>query len=204
VTAVAQGRRCLPVASLAAARQRARGLRRPLLAGELGGVTPRGFALTNSPAAIAARDDVERPLVLLSSSGTRLIDGVRTAGAVYPACLRNVRALAAHLSQEPAEVTLLGAATRGEFREEDQLCCARLALRLVAAGFTIADHATEAVMRRWGDAGAEQILGGASAGFLRRTGQLDDLLFIVRHIDDLDGVFRLRRREIVREEGSCD
>jgi 2-phosphosulfolactate phosphatase len=202
VTAAARGRRCLPVPSLEAARSRARTLRRPLLAGELDGVTPIGFDLTNSPVAIARRDDLERPMVLLSSSGTRLLDAVRSAGAVYPACLRNVRAVADHLARNHAEVTLLGAATHGDFREEDQLCCARIAARLADAGFAVADGATDAVMARWAKARDEAILGGASASYLRRSGQLDDLAFIVRHVDDVDAVFRLRAGELVREEAS--
>ncbi len=203
VTAVAGGRRCLPVATLEAARAMERVLARPILAGEVEGATPGGFELTNSPTAIARRRDRERPLVLLSSSGTPLLAAVCAAGAVYPACLRNARAVADHLAAQDCDVTLMGAATRGQFREEDQLCCARIATRLAAAGFTVADEATEAVMRAWGDARTDVITSGPSADFLRRTGQLDDLDFIVRHVDDVHAVFRLRAGEIVQEGGRC-
>ena len=199
VTAVERGRRCLPVPSLEAARARASGLRRPLLAGELDGVTPQGFELSNSPAALARRDDVERPMVLLSSSGTRLLHAVHGAGAIYAGCLRNVRALARHLLQHHGRVTLIGAATHGEFREEDQLCCARIAARLGAAGFVAGDEITAAVVRAWAGARDEAILGGKSASFLRRSGQVDDLSFIVRHVDDVDAVLRLRAGELVHE-----
>src|SRR5436190_1524775 len=65
ITASAQGRRCYVAPSVEAAVARAAALEHPLLAGEVGGNMPFGFDLTNSPAAIAARTDVERPMVLV-------------------------------------------------------------------------------------------------------------------------------------------
>src|SRR6266516_4087340 len=73
ITGVALGRRCFPVPTVPAARQRAAHLERALLVGEVGGRMPVGFDLTNSPAALASRTDVERPMVLVSSSGTVLL-----------------------------------------------------------------------------------------------------------------------------------
>ncbi len=69
ITAASLGRRCFPVPSIEAAVPLAARLERPLLVGELGGNMPYGFDLTNSPAQIAERSDVERPMILLSSSG---------------------------------------------------------------------------------------------------------------------------------------
>src|SRR5438093_8510669 len=77
VTALVQGRRVFPVASLQEAGVVAGRLTKPLLAGELQGERPPGFEETNSPAAIAARTDIERPLVLLSSSGTKAMTEAR-------------------------------------------------------------------------------------------------------------------------------
>src|SRR5215216_6897914 len=73
VTGVALNRRCFPVPSLEAAVPLAARLDNPLLVGELGGNMPYGFDLNNSPAALAERDDVGRPMILLSTSGTRLL-----------------------------------------------------------------------------------------------------------------------------------
>src|SRR5256886_17476933 len=80
VTAVAQGRRCFTAPSVAAARRCAARLERPLLAGEIDSIMPDGFDLNNSPSAIAARTDVERPLVPASSSGTPLIHAAPLSG----------------------------------------------------------------------------------------------------------------------------
>ena len=38
---------------------------------------------------------------------------------------------------------------------------------------------------------------GASAEYLRRSGQLDDLEFILGHVDDLDATFELNGRGLV-------
>jgi 2-phosphosulfolactate phosphatase len=199
VTAAALGARCLPVPSLEAALALGRRLHRPLLVGELGGRRPDGFDLANSPAAMARRADLAvRPIVLLSSSGTPLVAAVAGAGAVYPACLRNVSAVAAHLARRHARVALVGAASRGQFREEDQLCCAAIAAQLVDAGFTVEDEATAACLARWRGAAPEAFLGSASVRYLRRSGQFDDLAFILRHVDDLDAVFRVDGGELVR------
>jgi 2-phosphosulfolactate phosphatase len=198
VSAAALGARCLPVASPREALALARVLEQPLLAGEVGGKRPPGFDLSNSPAKLVRRADLhERPVVLLSSSGTPLLMEVRRAGAVYPACLRNRRALAEHLARRHRRVTVLGAATRGQFREEDQLLCAFIAGALVDAGFAIEDEATAVLIARWSSAPVEALLVSKSVEYLRRSGQLDDLDFILTHVDDLDEVFRLHAGEIL-------
>jgi 2-phosphosulfolactate phosphatase len=199
VTVAALGGRCLPAASVEDAQALARALRHPLLVGEIGGARPDGFDLQNSPAAIARRSDLRlRPVVLVSSSGTPLLQAVEAAGAVYPACQRNRRAVAERIAAHThySRVVILGAAARGQFRQEDQLCCAFIAGRLAGAGFTVENEETAAMIARWSGAPADAFLGSESVSYLRRTGQLDDLDFIVRHVDDLDSVFRLHAGEL--------
>ena len=195
VTAVALGRRCFPVSSLEAATELAKQLEDPLLVGELGGYMPFGFEVTNSPAQLAARTDVSRPMILLSSSGTPLICAAR--GSVYVGCLRNYGALVRHISEVRADVAVIGAGTRGEFREEDALCCAWIAAGLLECGFEAADGQTLELIDKWAGRTADSFLEGNSAAYLRATGQLHDLDFILSHVDDLDAVFALRNGEIV-------
>jgi 2-phosphosulfolactate phosphatase len=197
VTVAALGGRCLPVPSLKAAHARASALQRPLLVGEIDGKCPDDFDLQNSPAKIARRSDLgERPVLLLSSSGTPLLEAVKGAGAVFPVCLRNWRATARHLTARYRRVTVMGAASRGQLREEDQLCCAYIAGWLADAGFAIADDETRDLVTRWSAASPEAFLDSESVRYLQRTGQLDDLDFILRHVDDLQAVFRLHAGEI--------
>jgi len=51
------------------------------------------FEVNNSPAEIAMRTDIERPLVLLSSAGTKLIHAARENDVTYLACFRNYSTL---------------------------------------------------------------------------------------------------------------
>ena len=136
ITAVERGHRCFVATTVDDAKRIAAGLSQPLLAGELHGRLISGFDVGNSPAAIAERTDVDRPIVLLSSSGTALMVAAgERSRSVLVACLRNVSATVAHLADRGGSVVLLGAETRGEFREEDQLCCAAIAGGLIGAGF---------------------------------------------------------------------
>ena len=197
ITAVALGRRCYPVSTIEQAALLAARLPHSLLAGELGGHTPDGFAFGNSPAAVAERDDVARPMILLSTSGTRLICESGGAAAVYAACLRNVSAQVAHLADHHQRAALIGAGARGEFREEDQLCCAWIAEGLLRRGFVAENEKTERLIERWTGVSVERILESKSAVYLRDAGRLDDLEFILAHVDDLDCVFTYRENEIV-------
>jgi 2-phosphosulfolactate phosphatase len=197
-TALATGRRCFAVGSMEQARAVADGLDAALLAGELAGVMPDGFELNNSPAALSALDDVQRPLVLLTTSGTRLLASASPPQTVFAASLRNWSAEVERLAVSDCRgVALIGAETRGEFRREDQLCCAWIAAALVERGFACADADTEAVIARWSGAEVETIAEGHSADYLRRSGQLDDLDYVIEHVDDLSMTFTLDGLELV-------
>src|SRR6476469_9393814 len=94
VTAVTIGRRVYPAGSIEAAVRLAADLDRPILAGELGGVQPYGFDMQNSPTQMEALEQAERPIILLSTSGTRLMAEAMSRAQTFPGCLRNVSALA--------------------------------------------------------------------------------------------------------------
>jgi 2-phosphosulfolactate phosphatase len=197
VTAIAQGRRCFPVASEDEAHALSAQLHSALLAGESGGDLPDGFELGNSPALVAARTDTERPLVLLSTSGTKLVVGAHGASRVYVACLRNVAAQVEALAAGDDDVALIGAGSLGAPRVEDELCCAWIAAALIDRGFSPADGRTDDLASRWRGAPPDAIAGGPSADFLRRTGQEADLEFVLSHVDDLDRAFVFDGREVL-------
>ncbi|HEY1266478.1 MAG TPA: 2-phosphosulfolactate phosphatase [Candidatus Binatia bacterium] len=196
VTAVAMGRRCYPVADVDDAFRLATSMPDALLAGEVGGVVPEGFMLSNSPAELAAHND-RRPVVLLSSSGTRLMDGIRRSPFAYIASFRNYRATIRHLARLRLPVILIGAPTRGDFRAEDRMCCAWIAAGLIETGYTAADRQTDTLVRHWRAASPLDFMWSPSVGFLRRSHQLRDLEFILEHFDDVDSAFQISGAEIV-------
>jgi 2-phosphosulfolactate phosphatase len=152
--------------------------------------------MTNSPAQLAARSDTERPMILLSTSGTRLVTSA--PAPVFVACLRNYEAQIEELIRSHPQVALVGAGTRGEFREEDQLCCAWIGAGLLAAGYEPIDVRTEQVIERWRDSPVDAVVTGKSAEYLRHTDQLEDLDFVLGHVNDLGGVFAYSHGEITQ------
>lgn len=196
ITSVALGRRCFPVESLEAALLMAKLMPRALLAGELAGDRPDGFEMTNSPAELSQRQDTDRPLILLSTSGTRLIFEARASDATYLACFRNYDAVAQHLIGRHRKVAIVGAGSRGEFREEDQMCCAWTGDLLLAAGYKPADGATAKIVERWRQVPARACAAGNSAKYLARTGYLKDLDFILDRINDLNSTFVMKSGEV--------
>jgi 2-phosphosulfolactate phosphatase len=169
--------------------------------GELGGSMPYGFDMNNSPADLETRTDIQRPMLLLSTSGTRLICGAAEGQAMYVACLRNYSAQSAYLAAHHPAVAVIGAGSRGEFREEDQLCCAWIAAGLLAAGYEPENERTLAIVEWWNTMPVDAIVDGASAAYLRETGQSRDLEFILTHVDDLDAVYHFERGQVVQATG---
>ena len=191
ITAISMGRKCYVAPTTEAALNAASRLPNALLAGEMGGAKPAGFDMTNSPARLAALSDAARPLVLLSSTGSRLMHEIRHSDFAYLACFRNYSATIRHLAQTHNAVVLIGAGTRDEFREEDQMCCAWIADGLMARGFTPEDDVTERLVERWRNAPHSAFLVSRSVSYLRRSGQLHDLDFVLGHFDDVNNACRL-------------
>jgi 2-phosphosulfolactate phosphatase len=199
ISAAAMGRRSYVVPTLPIAFEMAKTMHKPLLAGELAGIVPLEFEIDNSPTELVKRIDVERPLILLSSSGTRLCYEASKSNVALTACLRNYPAVAKYIERF-AHVVLMGAATKGEFREEDQLCCSLIAELLLEAGYSPANAATIEIIERWKNRPVNSWLRGKSADYLRRSGKLDDLEFIANNVGDLNSVFVLRGAELVHAD----
>lgn len=206
-TALSMGRVVYPARSSDEAFAIAEKLQKPLLVGELGGNVPYGFDMANSPVQVMALRQVPcggftaatRPIVLVSSSGAQLLMNCVGAKHVYLGCLRNITALTQHLIPRRDKVAVLGAGTRGAFRREDQLCCAWIARRLVDNGFTCADDTTGALVKQWHGASTETIRDGRSADYLKRTGQVHDLEFILHYQEDLKVVPKLNEQGFLED-----
>ena len=196
ITALATGRRCFTAPTIEAALARAREFQDPVLAGESGGTMPAGFEMDNSPAQVHTRADTHRPLVLVSSSGTKVIHEATHCEATYLASFRNHSAIARYLSQGHPRVAIIGAGSKGEFREEDQICCAWIAAALITSGYLPENPQTTSVVGRWRDSPPQACLCSRSVDFLRRTGRLSDLKFILEHVDDLNAVFPVQNGEV--------
>ncbi len=186
ITALNLGRKVFPAKNSDEAYIVASTLDNPILAGELGGNMPYGFDITNSPVQVSERNDFERPMVLVSSSGTSLLLNSAGSNGVIAACLRNYSSVAQYLIESYDKIAILGAGTRGQFREEDQMCCAWIAEKLVKKGYTAETPQTKEYIYRWSGKDPKEICSGNSAKYLIDSGQKPDLEFVLTHIDDLD------------------
>ncbi len=141
-------------------------------------------------------------MVLVSSSGTQLLMNAQGSDAVYIACFRNISAVANHLAGRHESVAILGAGTRGQFRREDQMGCARIADKLLQAGYEPETLETMGCIQRWKGVNHEEVRGGRSAAYLRNSGQEQDLEFTLCHIDDLNVVPALVNNELIPSAGT--
>jgi 2-phosphosulfolactate phosphatase len=196
VTAAATGRRCYPAPTVEAALDLAQRFENPLLAGETSGEVSAGFEMDNSPSQLVGRTDVHRPLVLVSSSGTRVIHEAAGCEATYLGCFRSHSVLPGYLAGRHARIAVIGAGSKGEFREEDQICCAWIAAGLLSKGYSPESTETVDIVNRWRSAPANACLCSNSVSFLKRTGRHSDLEFILNHVDDLRAVFSVEDGEV--------
>jgi 2-phosphosulfolactate phosphatase len=204
ITGVSLGRKCYPVASIEEATALAQTLDDPLLVGELGGNMPYDFHLQNSPTELESQTDLHRPMILLTTSGRPWICSFKDSADTYIACLRNYRSMTSHMIDRHSDIALIGAGSRGEFREEDQLCCAWIAKGLIQKGYQPENEETSKIIERWSKAPAESILAGKSAIYLSKSGQNEDLDYIVSHVDDLNSIYYLKNDQIVEKKLSAE
>jgi 2-phosphosulfolactate phosphatase len=197
-TALKSGRRCFFAPNVEAAVLLAKRLHRPLLVGEVGGNMPYGFDLKNSPIDIEKHSDKSRPAIIVSTSGIPLLSSLKNSKEVYIACLRNYVATINHLASRYAHVKLFGAPTRGEFREEDKLCCSWIAAGLMEAGYTCEDNKTLQLVNNWKDKPVEICGEGNSAKYLIETRQKRDLNYIIKHVNDYNSVLTINGDEITK------
>lgn len=151
ITALAAGARAvMPVASIAAARDKAATLDAAILGGERGGYRPRFFSLGNSPLEYTAAAVRDRVVVLTTTNGTYTLNRCRGAGALAVAAYRNAAATAqwaiAQIEQG-RELVIACAGTKRRFTLEDA-CMAGMLVQLIlanATAITLSDAANAAL-----------------------------------------------------------
>jgi len=197
VSALHKGFKVFPVQTTDEAFILASALKNPLLVGELGGNVPYGFNMTNSPVEIMNSNEVHRPIIFISSSGSQLVRNSIGADAIYIGCFRNFSAIANYAGKLHQKIAVIGAGTRGQFRREDLMGCAWIGEMLQKIGFEAGNPLTTGYLNRWKGQTSEIVREGRSAEYLKKSDQVKDLDFTIKHIDDLHIVPLLIDGEIV-------
>jgi 2-phosphosulfolactate phosphatase len=162
-----------------------------LLAGERGGVAPRGFDFDNSPALLARADLRGRVVVLSTSNGTQVLGSVRRAPAVLVGCLLNARACAEAAVRLAvglrARIGIVCAGTLGVFALDDAVTAGVIIERVVETAsarglaYTLTEPSVAAMQLRAGYPDLVTPLRESVAGhLLAAVGASDDVRFCAR------------------------
>lgn len=162
----------VPAANVEQARDLRQRLPNHLLCGEVNGLPPPDFDYGNSPVEFAALDTVQRPAILATSNGTRILNQVSEAPAVLVGALLNREAVARSVL----------ALAREHNRDATVVCAASPGGRSIALEDTLGAGAiAEAALRLDDSLQPTDAARFARDAFLARREDLDRALADARH-----------------------
>jgi 2-phosphosulfolactate phosphatase len=146
-----------------------------ILAGERGGLPPKGFDLGNSPEEF--QNVKGRNVVLTTTNGTAAIESVKSAQSVLIGALLNIDALANYLfTHRPNNLLLVCAGTEEEFSLEDAIAAGALVARLSGdEGLSDSAMITRSLYEQVGDDFYEWLRHTQNGTSLRRIGKEADI-----------------------------
>jgi len=202
VVGLARGAKAfIPVKTLAEARSLYKKNRRLILAGERGGVKPKGFHLGNSPREFERADLDGKYVVITTTNGTMALENSKGAKWLLVGSFINARAVsnvASRLTREGGNVTIVLASRKGRIFLEDFLCAGLLASNITDERRQMSD---EAIAARLAWMGAERDLKvmekGSHATYLEGIGYGQDVAFCLQR-DVYDLVPCVKGSKIVR------
>jgi 2-phosphosulfolactate phosphatase len=146
-----------------------------LLAGERGGLPPKGFDFGNSPEEF--QNAKSRTVVLTTTNGTAAIESVKSAQSVLIGALLNIDALANYLfTHRPTNLLLVCSGTGEEFSLEDAIAAGALVARLSGDdGLSDSAMITRSLYEQVGDDFYEWLRHTKNGTSLRKLGKDADI-----------------------------
>jgi 2-phosphosulfolactate phosphatase len=176
-----------------------------VLAGERGGLPPKGFELGNSPIDFSARNVKGRSVIITTTSGTQAINNASKASVVLMGSFLNLTVVARKALQIAVEkgcgLTVAMSGRLGSFSLEDFLCAGGIMSLWEEKELEFSDSAYASLLgyRAASDNLLEQILKGSHARELVNLGLGEDVAFCCER-DKYDVVPTLKHGRIVRLE----
>ena len=176
-----------------------------ILAGERGGLPPRGFELGNSPLDFSAKKVSGKGIIITTSSGTQAIQNASEARVVLLGSFLNLTAVAKKAWEAADEkscgLTVAMSGKLGSFSLEDFLCSGAIAnlWENESAAFSDSAYASLLAYRSARSDLFENVLKGNHAQELVRIGFNRDVAFCCER-DRYDTVPILKEGKIVRLE----
>jgi len=157
-----------------------------ILAGERGGLKPKGFDQGNSPLEFTSKTVAGKSIILTTTSGTKALIRSKKAEWVLVGALLNAKRVAEKsldiAQKEKGGISLTLAGTKGGFSLEDFICAGAIIENLGDEEVRLSDAASAASLSFRGarDRLYENILKGQHAQNLVRLGFEDDVEFCCR------------------------
>lgn len=173
-----------------------------ILAGERGGLPPKGFEFGNSPRDFLAKNINGRSIIITTSSGTQTINNVLKAKAVLLGSFLNLTAVANEgldiANEESCGLTVAMSGKLGSFSLEDFLCSGAIMELWEKKSSEFSDSAYSSLLAYKSAKGnlLQHILKGNHAKELIDIGFLDDLIFCCEQ-DKYDTVPILKEKRII-------
>jgi len=154
-----------------------------VLAGERGGIKPRGFSLGNSPLEFTPEKVKGNYVILTTTSGTKAIVSSKNARWVLIGALINAKPVAEAASriaeEENAGISLVLSGRRGHFFIEDFVCVGAVAESLQANNIERSDAVLAALhcFRQAKNCLERVVQSGHHATYLKSLGLVNDVKF---------------------------
>jgi len=154
-----------------------------LLAGERGGLKPRGFDFGNSPLEFTREKVQGKTLIFTTTSGTVALSRCRTAKSVLIASFLNVSSAASRAikiaSREEKGISIVLSGRRGRFSLEDFLCGGAIVEKLAGDDAILSDSAAASLLsfQQTRDSLLEEVMKGEHAQNLVKLGFKEDVKF---------------------------
>lgn len=151
VTALANGAKAIiPVKTVHEARRIHAKNPSYILAGERGGLKPRGFNLGNSPLEYTSEKISGKTIILTTTSGTLALTYSREASWVLIGAFLNAKAIAEKASlianAEDINISIVQAGTNGRFSLEDFICAGAIINELPECNIKLSDAAQASLL----------------------------------------------------------
>ena len=159
-----------------------------LLAGERGGDKIKDFDFTNSPHDFSQTTLRNSTIAITTTTGTRLIAASRSAANILIGSTLNAKSVARKMKTLDSKWAIIGAGSHGEFRPEDKVGCALIAMYYLKETSFVPTQATMSFVKEYSTNTEHHITHSPSTEKLLRLGRACDVNFILRNANQYTDV----------------
>lgn len=154
-----------------------------LLVGERGGEKIKDFDFTNSPYDLSQKTLHNSTIAITTSTGTRLITASTGASNILIGSTLNAKHASQKMKTLDSKWAIIGAGSHGEFRPEDKVGCALIALHYLEETHFIPTQETMRFIKKYASNIEHHITRSPSTEKLLRLGRACDVNFILENVN---------------------